>query len=249
MSTIYPNFFSPPCALCTPRKALKRNWLETSMYWQLKGVFCLNSSSQYGRDKCFETKLKRTRGERVLPICTLRTYNRKKNSIFLLCWKKSIQQSPSAICTGLFPTKICGLPLWRHSPYFKLPWKYVLMFFNTALIQHWLRSIAFHSFTHQVRTKHSTTGRVPRELQRFIWLCLSSPIAPNQAKRTVNLWLARHKYGRLRRLGFLPSFASWEESWLSSTENKLIPTARLQRLSLSDKATPWPGSFHCWTIT
>ena len=36
---------------------------------------------------------------------------------------------------------------------------------------------------------------------------------------------------------FLPSFTSWEESWLSSLENKLIPTAGLQRLSLSSKAT------------
>ena len=32
------------------------------MHWQLKEIFCLNSSSQHGRDKCFEIKLQRVVG-------------------------------------------------------------------------------------------------------------------------------------------------------------------------------------------
>lgn len=59
--SLLPNFFSQVLCLPTNRHQSK-SWLKTPMHWQLK-VFCLNSSSQYGRNKCFKTKVKRAGGK------------------------------------------------------------------------------------------------------------------------------------------------------------------------------------------
>lgn len=117
---------------------------------------------------------------------------------------------------------------------FHLPQKHVFVFLTQHLFSiDW--SLLFHSFHRQVYIKHSTPGRAPWELQRSVWLCLSSQIAHNQAKRTGNL--SKRQIRMAPETHLLPSLASCAESWLSSTENKLIPTTGLQRVSFSNKVT------------
>lgn len=109
-------------------------------------------------------------------------------------------------------------------------------------------SLLFHSFNQQVCMKPSTTGRAPQELQKSIWPCLSncSQSGKEISKPVVSkrqIWMEQETNMDGSKTHFLPYFASRAESWLSSTENKLIPTAELQRLSFSHKATSLTTEF------
>lgn len=89
-----------------------------------KGGLCLNFS-QYSRDKCYETKVKRAGGERMLPISTLRTHNSHPRPYVPAC------SLPKYVARHRGGTaNVC-----------KLPWKHIVILLNTAFVQHWLEFI------------------------------------------------------------------------------------------------------------
>lgn len=70
----------------------------------IKGGLCLNFS-QYSRDKCYETKVKRVGGKRVLPISTLRTPNSHPQPYVPIC---SLPKYVARHCGGT--ANVCKLP-------------------------------------------------------------------------------------------------------------------------------------------
>lgn len=158
------------------------------------------------------------------------------------------QQLPSTICAGLLPAKICGLPLWRHSPCFQVATKAYIYFCNTAFSQHWLKSIiSFIQST--VCIKHSSTGRAPWELQWSIWLCLSPQTAHNKTKRTVDLLLVRDKYGWLLRLISFPLSLAEQKAGSAQQKRSWYQPLGSRGLLFWIRPLPWPESFHCCITT
>ena len=141
--------------LCTTRKTLKRKLAVNLSTLTAQGGLVLTSRNTAGRN-AVKQKWGGLGGEGATSFHSKNTNSRPRSPI-LVC---SLPIEVLCHCGGV-------------ANVFKLPRKHVFLF----LIQHsrnsdW--SLLFHSFNQQVRSKHSTTGRGPWELQKSIWFCLSS---------------------------------------------------------------------------
>lgn len=122
-ATVYPQL--PP--LQTHHPPIERHWQKAGCKPQSTDneKKSLSEFSQYSRGKCYETKVKRAGGERMLPISTLGTHNSHPPPYVLVC------SLPKYVARhGGGTANVC-----------KLPWKHIVIFLNTAFVQHWLKFI------------------------------------------------------------------------------------------------------------